>query len=260
MSVFFCQCHFSNIIISRLFYCVYVCMMCLQCFDAVGWAAGRASGLYRTEWWGAGMVICLERGADLHMVQLCVLWVAQPAYVSASVWCKDEHSLVWLSADVCLCDCVCGSLRRRLNPRLSLVASSSLLQVSLWWVAMGHFIFCWDRSPKLSSKTKVQDPINMQNVLNHVSDRLSHLTSTYTRLTALSPGPPRWAGTRKAKPIWILLKQETVSGSGISWNICKSAPRSRQITTPTPHHSVFYRPDALPATQPTASKHWRQSM
>jgi len=44
-------------------------------------------------------------------------------------------------------------------------------------------------------------------------------------------------------------------GSGISWAICKSAPRFRQITTPAPHHSVFYRPDALPATQPTASKH-----
>jgi len=43
--------------------------------------------------------------------------------------------------------------------------------------------------------------------------------------------------------------------SGISWNICKSAPRSRQVTTPAPHHSVFYRPDALPAAQPTASKH-----
>jgi len=29
-------------------------------------------------------------------------------------------------------------------------------------------------------------------------------------------------------------------GSGISWTICKqSAPRSRQITTPTPHHSIF---------------------
>jgi len=28
--------------------------------------------------------------------------------------------------------------------------------------------------------------------------------------------------------------------SGISWTICKqSAPRSRQITTPTPHHSMF---------------------
>ena len=30
----------------------------------------------------------------------------------------------------------------------------------------------------------------------------------------------------------------------------------RQITTPAPHYWVFYRPDALPAAQPTASKHW----
>ena len=30
-----------------------------------------------------------------------------------------------------------------------------------------------------------------------------------------------------------------MSGSGISWAVCKSAPRSRQITTPVPHHSVF---------------------
>ena len=84
-------------------------------------------------------------------------------------------------------------------------------------------------------------------------------THTHTRLTALFPGLPRWAGTKKVKPILILLKQETVSGSGISWTICKSAPRSRQITTPAPHHSVFYRPDALPAAQPTASKHWRHT-
>ena len=27
----------------------------------------------KTEWWGAGMVICLERGADLHMAQLMQL-------------------------------------------------------------------------------------------------------------------------------------------------------------------------------------------
>jgi len=24
----------------------------------------------KTEWWGTGVVICLERGADLHMAQL----------------------------------------------------------------------------------------------------------------------------------------------------------------------------------------------
>ena len=84
-------------------------------------------------------------------------------------------------------------------------------------------------------------------------------THTHTRLTALFPGLPRWAGTRKVKPIWILLKQETVSGSGISWDICKSAPHTRQITMPATHRTVFYRPDALPAAQPTASKNWRQT-
>ena len=52
-----------------------------------------------------------------------------------------------------------------------------------------------------------------------------------TRLTALFLGLPRWDCTRKVKPIWISLKRETVSGSGISWVICKSVPRSRQITT-----------------------------
>ena len=82
-------------------------------------------------------------------------------------------------------------------------------------------------------------------------------THTHTRLTALFPGLPGWAGTREVKPISISLKQETVSGSGISWAICKSAPRFRQITTPAPHHSVFFRPDALPAAQPTVWNHWR---
>ena len=50
-------------------------------------------------------------------------------------------------------------------------------------------------------------------------------------------------------------------GSGISWTICKqSAPRSRHITTSTPHRSTFYRPDALPDAQPTVSNYWRQNM
>jgi len=87
-------------------------------------------------------------------------------------------------------------------------------------------------------------------------DGYNHIT--HTSLTALFPGLLRWTDTRKVKPIWILLKQETLSGSGISWAICKSTPRSRQIATPAPHHSVFYGQDALPAAQPTVSKCWRQ--
>ena len=79
------------------------------------------------------------------------------------------------------------------------------------------------------------------------SGRVSDLQPPdYTdRHTHTHPFNGRFSGTtrvsryHKGKPIWILLKQHTVSGSGISWAICKSAPRSRQITTPAPHHSVF---------------------
>ena len=47
-----------------------------------------------------------------------------------------------------------------------------------------------------------------------------------------------------------LLEQETVSSSGISWAICKTAPCPRQITMSESHHSVFYRPDLfLPPNQ-----------
>jgi len=45
--------------------------------------------------------------------------------------------------------------------------------------------------------------------------------------------------TKKVKTNLDLLEQEIVM----------------QTTTPTSHHSVFYRPDALPDAQPTASKH-----
>ena len=56
---------------------------------------------------------------------------------------------------------------------------------------------------------------------------------------------------------WILLKQEIVSGSGISWAIWKSAPCSRQITTSAPHHSVFTGrvPFLPPNQQRQALKH-----
>jgi len=93
-----------------------------------------------------------------------------------------------------------------------------------------------------------------------IINKLPTDTHTHTRLMALCPGLPGWACTRKVKPVWILLNQDTVSAGGISWAICKSAPRFRQMTMPAPYHSVFFRPDALPATQPTASKHWRQKL
>ena len=38
----------------------------------VGWQEGHPAGK-KTEWWAAVVVICLERGADLHMAQLMPL-------------------------------------------------------------------------------------------------------------------------------------------------------------------------------------------
>ena len=70
-------------------------------------------------------------------------------------------------------------------------------------------------------------------------------------------GTTRVSRYQKGKTILDFTEARDSEWQWHQWAIWKSAPRSRQITTPAPHHSVFYRPDALPATQPTASKHWR---
>ena len=84
----------------------------------------------------------------------------------------------------------------------------------------------------------------------HILHACTH-TDTDTCLTALCPGLPRWAGTKKAKPIWILLKQETVSGSGISWAVCKSAPRQTDNHASTPPLSFLQA--GCPSCCPTNS-------
>jgi len=56
-------------------------MQWTSAFSALTLLVGRQEGhpaCKKTERWGAGMVICLERGADLHMAQL----MPQPLTVS----------------------------------------------------------------------------------------------------------------------------------------------------------------------------------
>ena len=57
---------------------------------------------------------------------------------------------------------------------------------------------------------------------------------------------------QKGKTNLDLLEQETVSGSGISWAKCKSAPCSRQTTMPAPNYSVFLQA-GCPSCRPTNS-------
>ena len=82
----------------------------------------------------------------------------------------------------------------------------------------------------------------------HVGNTHTH-THTHTHLlNGPLSGIPRWAGTRKVKPIWILLKQERVSGSGISWVICKSAPWQ-----PRQHPNTQFSQARCPSCRPTNS-------
>ena len=69
---------------------------------------------------------------------------------------------------------------------------------------------------------------------------------------SLSSRTTRVSRYQNVKPISILLKQETLSGSGISWATCKSAPCSIQTTTPATHHSVFLQA-GCPSCRPTNS-------
>jgi len=87
-------------------------------------------------------------------------------------------------------------------------------------------LFCFQVTTLGSSVVVV---VALGKLFTHIC--LCYYTHTHTRLTALFPGLPGWAGTRQT-----LLQTD-----------------SHASTPPL----SFYRPDALPAAQPTASKHWR---
>ena len=83
-------------------------------FSALTLLVGRQEGhpaCNKTKWWGAGVVICLERGADLHMAQLMPL----PLTVSCSSKIQIDFTFLVrahpgspgegpLKGCVCVCD------------------------------------------------------------------------------------------------------------------------------------------------------------
>ena len=69
--------------------------------------------------------------------------------------------------------------------------------------------------------------------------QVSFFFAAHTPFNGPFSGTTQVSRYQKGKPIWILLEQETVSGSGISWAICKSAPCSRQTTMPAPTTQFF---------------------
>ena len=76
----------------------------------VGWHEGHPA-CKKTEWWGAGVVVCLQQGADLHMAQL------MPLPLTVSCFSKIQIGFTFLvPAHLCsprkravkrVCVCVC---------------------------------------------------------------------------------------------------------------------------------------------------------
>jgi len=85
-------------------------------FSALTLLVGRQEGhpaSKKTEWWGAGMVICLEQGADLHMAQL------MPLPLTVSCFTKIQIGVTFLvpahlgspgKGPLDGCVCVCDAL------------------------------------------------------------------------------------------------------------------------------------------------------
>ena len=92
-----------------------LCCCCFFAFSALTLLVGRQEGhpaCKKTEWWGVGVVICLDRGADLHTAQL------MPLLLTISCFSKLQMGFTFLVPAhpgnpgqrtvkrVCVCVCV----------------------------------------------------------------------------------------------------------------------------------------------------------
>ena len=81
-------------------------------------------------------------------------------------------------------------------------------------------------------------------------------SNNHNHFTALFPGQPGWAGARRElMDLWCKGRLTEADTPTIRLGATPSGLTSDHL-----HHApYFYRPDALSATQTTASKHWRQN-
>jgi len=107
-SVWICTCSGEDVLqlvwLHVVIVCMSICHTCLIQFlpvppvllfasSALTLLVGRQEGhpaCKKTEWWGAGVVFCLERGADLRMAQL------MPLPLTASCFSKIQIGFTFL--------------------------------------------------------------------------------------------------------------------------------------------------------------------
>jgi len=104
------------------------------------------------------------------------------------------------------------------------------------WHQLGHMQVC--TSPQTDNNHVSTPPLSFL----QAGCPSCHPTNSVKAHTHTHPFNGPFSGTTRVSQYQkgntnLDFTEETVSGSGISW--AKSAPYSRQTTTPAPHHSVF---------------------
>jgi len=94
--------------------------MLIIAFRALKLLVGRQEGhpaCKKTEWWDAGVVTCLELGADLHLAQMMQLPLTVSCFskiqIGSTFWYRlnwvvpEKRAVKWICVCVCVCVCVC---------------------------------------------------------------------------------------------------------------------------------------------------------
>jgi len=109
----------------------------------------------KTEWWGDGVVICLERGAELHMAQLMPLSLTVSCFsevqtgftflVLAHSGSHEQRAIKW----VCVCVCKISTAffcyrQAEQTSDLSLKTELLLHSYEVFKETMAFDAFCWN--------------------------------------------------------------------------------------------------------------------
>ena len=187
-----------------------ILQLCLThtAFSALMLLLGRQEGhqaCKKLEWWGAGMVICLEWDADLHMGQL------MPLSLTVSCFSKIQTGFTSLVPAhpgspghravkrVCVCVCVCACMRVcapishcKLHPKFGI-----FLTRAMWNVSVAEFLQILSHSTPLrlnfcslvsvNNLPKSTTPHSPPSTLLETSASYSMNTSLFLARSHLSP-------------------------------------------------------------------------
>ena len=118
---------------------------------ALFWLWSLYMTAYKHQWWGAGMVICLDQGADLHMAQLMPLLLIVSCFskIQVGFYCILEIRTLWpitvnglFIRQVCTFHCCCWRLANLHCSTHLAVCSSYLGKIVLFAKFIKVYLLC----------------------------------------------------------------------------------------------------------------------